>query len=320
MRLGIVALVSTAVVAAAIAGRHVLLVALLSLEGAPPLDPPGELGPTERWADDYFTVEELGPGLFAIGEPRYLQRNFDYLVVGEERAVLFDAGAGRGDIRPVVASLTDRPLLFVPSHFHYDHVGNGITFDRVAIVDLPELRERAPDDRLTLTWQEHLGAAEGYDSPTFEVAEWIAPNAEIDLGGRSLEVLYTPGHTWDSISLYDRAAGFLLAGDFIYEGPLFAFTPTSSLGDYAQGAATVLGRVEPGTRLFGAHRMTPPGAPELDLDDVRDLRRSLEALARGELEGEGVYPVSYPVNDSMDLLAEPAWLQRWAPSHPEFAE
>jgi hypothetical protein len=45
-----------------------------------------------RWFDDYFVVETIDPSTFAIGEPRYYQGNYSYLIVGTARAVLFDAG------------------------------------------------------------------------------------------------------------------------------------------------------------------------------------------------------------------------------------
>ncbi len=70
------------------------------------------------------------------------------------------------DIRATAESLTDLPITLLPSHFHYDHIGNNITFERIAVVDLPYLRERAPDNLLTLTNAEHLGMAEGFAAPT----------------------------------------------------------------------------------------------------------------------------------------------------------
>ena len=39
-------------------------------------------------------MEDLGDGTFAIGEPRYCQQNYSYLIVGQTRAILFDSGAG----------------------------------------------------------------------------------------------------------------------------------------------------------------------------------------------------------------------------------
>lgn len=308
--LGLVALLIVAAIA--VEFRHRILFTAVSTGKPPPLLPEQDEGPSVRWFDDYFTIEQLDARTWAIGEPRYEQQVFNYLIVGRERALLFDAGTGLRDIRPVAASLTDLPLTFMPSHLHYDHIGNEVTFERVALVDLPYLRERAPDDRLALTWAEHLGTAEGYDAPTLEIDEWIAPGETIALGGRTLLVLHTPGHTTDSVSLFDEANGLLFSGDFLYEGPLFAFLPNSSLRDYLQAAGAVTEAVPGDVRIYGAHRTAPPGAPLLSMGDVRDLREGLESIREGALQGDGAYPVVYPINERLDLWAPPSFLQDWS--------
>ena len=310
-KLALVLAVSCALAALGVWQRHRLLGALLSLQGAPPLGAATEEGPAVRWHDDYFTVQALDARTFAIGEPRYAQQNFSYLIAGTQRAVLFDAGPGLRDIRALAESLTPLPITFVPSHFHYDHVGNRITFERVAVVDLPGLRARAADNRLALLPLEHLGSAEGFVAPTLEVDEWLAVGATIALGERELVVLATPGHTEESISLLDRASGLLFSGDFVYPGALYAFLPNSSMGDYQAGARSVLAAAAPETRIFGAHRVAPPGAPELAMQDVRDLADTLAAIAAGTRESTGFYPAAYRVNARLELLAEPRPLQRW---------
>jgi glyoxylase-like metal-dependent hydrolase (beta-lactamase superfamily II) len=285
----------------------------------PPLLDQVDEGPGVRWHDDYFTVEALDERTFAIGEPRYYQRNYNYLLLGTERAVLFDAGPGVRDIRPVAQALTDLPVTFVPSHFHVDHVGNEITFEKVAVIDLPYLRARAPDNRLQLTDREHLGFHEDVAPPTLEVDEWIAAGDTMQLGDRSLRVLYTPGHTEDSISLLDLDSGQLFSGDFIYPGPLYAYLPNSGMGDYVQAADTVLNSAPAGVRIHGAHRGRSPGAPRLTLADIQDLRVALDAIRSGELSGDGFYPVRYRINSRLRLLADPWWLQNWTPRHPSLA-
>ncbi len=306
--------------AVAVNQRHFILVHAMSFSDPPALAEPTDEGARVRWHDDYFTVQALDENTFAIGEPRYYQQNYSYLIAGSERAVLFDAGPGHRDIRPVAQALTSLPITFVPSHFHYDHIGNEITFDRVAVVDLPYLRARAPANRLQLTLEEHLGVAEGFAIPTLEIDEWLAPGSLVPLGDRTLRVLHTPGHTEDSISLLDIESGFLFTGDFIYPGPLFAFLPNSGMGDYLQGADTLLRGSPTRARLFGAHRVSAPGAPELDTTDVAQLQSALRQIKSGELEGEGFYPVSYRVSSRLELLAEPRWLQNWTPRHPASAQ
>jgi hydroxyacylglutathione hydrolase len=296
--------------------RHRIVIALMTTGNSPNLLSPADEGKSVRWHDDYFIIKTLDPKTFVIGEPRYHQQNLNYLIVGSERAILFDAGSGYRDVNAVAETLTDKPITFIPSHFHYDHVGNGRSFNRVAIIDLPHIRSRAENGKLKLTWQEHLGSAEGYDLPTLKVDEWLIPNESIAIGGRELRVLYTPGHTDDSISLLDVKNGYLFTGDFLYEGPLFAFLPNSRMSDYLQGTETLLTSVPPQTRIYGAHRLGSPGVPELKLTDVQDLDKALRLIRKGDLAGDGIFPITYSVNRTMQLLVEPAWLQNWDRRYP----
>ena len=284
----------------------------------------GDEEPEARWFDDYYTIFKIDDRTYAIGETRYWQLNFNYLIIGDERAILFDAGPGIRDIRPVVRSLTDKPLTFVPSHFHYDHVGNGIEFENVAIIDLPFLRERAPDNRLTLTSDEHLGKMERFASPTFTVGEWWKPGQTIDLGNRQIEVVYTPGHTTDGVSLVDVDAGYAFTGDFFCAGTLASFTPTGGMGDYVQGIEALLEVSPPNTVVYGAHRIlvgakkSPErGLPIAHHEDMVALRDALLAIEAGTLKGSGLYPYMYSVNDQIDLWSNPPFMQEWERSHPQ---
>jgi len=274
-------------------------------------------GAAATWFDDYYTIEKIDERTFAIGEPRYYQLNFNYLVLGDSRAIIFDAGTGQRDIRQVVASLTDLPVTFIPSHLHFDHIGNEVVFEKTALVDLPHLRKRAPDNKLPLTRFEHLGEVEGYSLPELKISEWLSPNETIDLGNRILLVVYTPGHTQDSISLFDQAAGYLFSGDFLYPGQLYGFLPNSNMGDYLQGAETIESVSGNSLRVFGAHRDDSIGVPELSLETVTKLRSTLNAIRSGTLRSSGIYPVTYQVNDRVELLSEPKWLQDWDPVYPE---
>jgi glyoxylase-like metal-dependent hydrolase (beta-lactamase superfamily II) len=278
----------------------------------PPLLPATDEGARVRWLDDYFTVEQVAADTYAIGEPRYAQQNYSYLIIGSERALLFDAGPGIRDIRRTAESLTDRPIVFLPSHFHYDHVGNEITFNEIAVVDLPHIRDRVNErGELTLLPMEHLGMGEGVTAPTWQVDHWWPPGTRIELGGRSLELLYTPGHTTDSISLLDPANDILFSGDYLYPGDLYGFLPNSSMADYLSAADELTGRLAENTELLGAHRVSPPGAPRLELGDLHDLRAGLIGIRERRIEGSGFYPQAFAINDRLVMLAEPRWLQRW---------
>jgi glyoxylase-like metal-dependent hydrolase (beta-lactamase superfamily II) len=294
--------------------RRELLMRVMLATGAgepPPLLAMTEEGPEARWVDEYFTVELVAPRTFAIGEPRYAQQNYSYLIIGDERALLFDAGPGIRDIRATAQALTDRPIVFLPSHFHYDHVGNEVTFEEIAVVDLPYLRERAVGDRLSLTTMEHLGGAEGFDAPTWQVDHWWKPGAQVELGGRALRLLYTPGHTTDSVSLWDQANNVVFSGDYLYPGDLYGFLPNSSMADYDRTADALLRELPENTLFLGAHRVAPPGPPRLGWQDLMDLRTGLDGIRDRTVEGQGTYPQAFPISERLTMLAEPRWMQRW---------
>jgi hydroxyacylglutathione hydrolase len=142
--------------------------------------------------------EDRRPDL-AIKEVHYWQYNVNYLILGNERAILFDTGPGVYSIRKVVERLTDLPMTVLASHLHFDHVGNHQEFDRIALPDKPDLRERTVDGRFTLDHVRHLYAV----NVSFRVAEWWREGQVVDLGGRKLEVLSVPGHTEESTALLD---------------------------------------------------------------------------------------------------------------------
>ena len=46
-----------------------------------------------------------------------------YLLIGKERALLFDTAYGVGNLREFVEGITDKPVTVVNSHGHFDHTG-----------------------------------------------------------------------------------------------------------------------------------------------------------------------------------------------------
>lgn len=266
-----------------------------------------------RMVDDYFAVEDLGGGTFGIGEPRYYQQNYSYLIVGERRALLFDSGSGTRDISGVVAALTHLPVTVMVSHLHFDHLGGVDPFDRIAMIDLPQTRADVSGGRFKPGRYEYMGFVDGRVPPSIRVTEWLAPGAVIDLGGRKLSLLSTPGHTPSSIALFDPTAQRLFIGDFIYPTTLYAFLPGASLSAYHQTARRLLATLPVDTVLWTAHccrKGEGISAPWLTMADLRDLDDALIRVSAGKAKAEGLYPRVYPVNDQMTLAAAFPWNNR----------
>jgi hypothetical protein len=167
------------------------LVALLVERPEPKAPPPLDRG--VAWNGEWYTVQHLDEATIAIGEPRSEGRNVSYLLLGSARAVLFDAGEGWADLSPVVDDLADLPVIVIPSHLHYDHLGSIENFSAIALPDLPALRAQAPDGVLVPTFHQFLGVVVDRDPPALHVAEWWKPDEPVDLGEREVVVRHTPG-------------------------------------------------------------------------------------------------------------------------------
>lgn len=256
------------------------------------------------WFDDYFTIEYIDSKTIAIGEPRYHQQNYNYLILGDDSAILFDTGPGVRDIKPVIEHLTNLPVVVTQSHLHFDHVGNHDKFENIAVPNLAYLQDQRVDKVLSLTHKQHLGFVEDIASPNLNVTQWWSPGAKVDLGNRTLQMIHAPGHTPDSIVLLDRERDLLFTGDFIYPGPLFAMLPGSDLADYLASTRSLIEVTKEDTKLLTAHRGFPPGAPVLAQQDLLDLKAGLVGVLDGSLQGEGVYIQAYRINDRIELLAD----------------
>ena len=76
----------------------------------------------------FYQIEPLFPGLTRIWD---VARTAMYLVEGADRAVLIDTGVGVGDLKSVVAGLTDKPVTVLLTHGHVDHALGAVGFDDV---------------------------------------------------------------------------------------------------------------------------------------------------------------------------------------------
>jgi glyoxylase-like metal-dependent hydrolase (beta-lactamase superfamily II) len=307
---GIVAAMLVAAAGAGLAFPPVVYVELMHATHSRPAWPapliPGSpvAGPSRGAVVGYWRVQKIAPDTYAIGEPQDDLDNFEYLLIGNKRALLIDAGATERDVRPVLATLTQLPVTVIPTHLHSDHTNGLRNFDSIALIDLPETRSREINGVIHLGRYQYLGTG-GDDPPLFRVTEWIKPDGFIDLGERRVQVLWTPGHTKTSISVRDPAAQLLFTGDLIYPTTLYAFLPESSLSTYVATADRLLATLPGETVIYGAHccrNDTAPAAPWLDMNDLRDVRKAVQNVLSGSATGRGFIIRRFPVNGRMTIV------------------
>ena len=262
-----------------------------------PPRPGWEVHPRVAVASSWFAVYRIEAGVFALYEPHQAQEVLSWLILGEERALLFDTGMGLAPIRPVVEELTGLPVVVLNSHTHYDHMGGNAEFETILALDSDYGRHNA------LGWDHDAVAGElvptafcteklpGFDAARyrirpFRVTGFVADGHVIDLGGRRLEVLELPGHSPDSIALIDRSAGLLWPGDTFYEGQIWLYFPGTDLDAYARSVRRLASLVPSLRRVLPSHNK-PVAVPERleQLGRAFDLVRQGSAPSRPSRDG-----------------------------------
>ena len=145
------------------------------------------------------------------------------LVIGEEKALLFDTAYGFGNLPSEIRAITDKPLIVVDSHGHMDHTCGNYQFEEVYL---------HPDDFMlcqnhngvkrrqnNLNNLKNIGAVpENFDEEKYLHAgcgnlKELHIGDVFDLGGVSLEVIKMTGHTMGSVGLLIRNWRILLVAD-----------------------------------------------------------------------------------------------------------
>jgi glyoxylase-like metal-dependent hydrolase (beta-lactamase superfamily II) len=240
-------------------------------------------------ADSWFEVYLIRPGVFAIYEPHQFEEVISYLILGNKRALLFDTGLGVGKISSVVRGLTPLSVIVVNSHTHFDHVGGNAEFQKIWNQDLPYTLTNARGglndySRDALSPQRLCGELpKGVSASTFSTRPWRATHIlkdgeTIDLGNRKLQVLFTPGHTPDSLCLIDRKNKLLFTGDTYYPGPIYLFVPETDLAAYTSSIHR-LAELAPSLKLLLPAHNVPFAEPQV----LVRLDAALKAIQRGEV-------------------------------------
>jgi glyoxylase-like metal-dependent hydrolase (beta-lactamase superfamily II) len=123
-----------------------------------------------------------------------------YLVEGEEKALLIDAGIGIGDLAAYVKSLTSKPVELIVTHGHLDHCGGAPLFNSVYLNQEDIELSRANSDIKTRASLIRSLIGNGIPDDSFVLQSKVdyrplEDGDSFDLGGLTVEMLAMPGHT-----------------------------------------------------------------------------------------------------------------------------
>lgn len=138
------------------------------------------------------------------------------LVLGKERALLFDTGSGIDDMKGAVRDITKLPLIVIDSHGHFDHIGGNAQFDEVYLSEMDFPIIEAYDTELMNRWMKDLTeeTAQPFSMPP---REWKCIRRldfdSFELGELRCEIIPLRGHTAGSIGIWIPPLRLLLSGD-----------------------------------------------------------------------------------------------------------
>lgn len=207
-----------------------------------------------------YCVKTMGERIWAIEEG--VVRMF--LIEGETYALLLDTGFGKGNLKELVSGLTQKPLMLALSHSDRDHIGGCEQFEGEIYLHPAEYErflQNMPQNRL------HL-------KPLWE-------GDTIELGGRRLAVLHTPGHTPGSIMLLEQETGVLFSGDSVQEGPIYMFGSGRNLEALCASMERLEKRKEAFQTVLPCHGKMP-----LDASYLGEIQRGAQAILKGKIEGQ----------------------------------
>ena len=232
----------------------------------------------EKW----YTIDRIDAETNIISEYRHWEETHCYLIEGSDRCLLIDTGLGICNISEEVKRLTDKPVTAAATHIHWDHIGGHKYYPNfyASAEELDWLNGKFPltMDTIRDMVTDRCDLPEGYDVNDYEFfqgtpARLLQDGDTIDLGGRVITVLHTPGHSPGHLCFWEASRGYLFTGDLVYKDTLFAYYPSTD----PQAYLTSLEKIAklPVKKVFPAHHSLDI-QPEI-LIRMRDAFRQLNA-------------------------------------------
>ena len=230
----------------------------------------------------WFTLDRIDNETFILSEYRHWEETHCYLLNGKSRSLLIDTGLGISNICDAVQPLTDKPVTAIATHIHWDHIGGHSHFpDFYAhAAELNWLNGEFPLPLETIKEMvvDRCDLPDGFDVNRYAFFQGtptkVLTNHEIiDLGGREIEVLHTPGHSPGHLCFWEKERGYLFTGDLVYKDVLFAYYPSTDPEAYLASLEELAAL--PVKKVFPAHHSLNI-EPEIIIR-MRDAFRTLKA-------------------------------------------
>ncbi|PJC86630.1 Zn-dependent hydrolase [Vibrio sp. HA2012] len=208
-----------------------------------------------------------------------------YLVEGSNSAALIDSGAGVGDLKSYVESITSKPVKVLLTHGHVDHIGGASRFENVYMNH---------DDAGVFAKHNSLETRRGYIHGTYRDAKNLKESDyskqldlkkikdlssydSFNLGGVSLEFFDAKGHTPGELAVLLKEDRILIGGDSANQFTFLFDEFSLGLSSYEK-SMTQLKKETDGKydRYFVSH-----GSGEMSKDTIKNIINLCEEIKAG---------------------------------------
>lgn len=146
-----------------------------------------------------------------------------YIVACRESklCIIIDPGCNNADEFIELETLINKeglePILLINTHCHLDHI-----FGNAWAVDKYDIPLHFHEDELPVQQSFQIVASHyGFKvDPTPPADEFLAIEKPIRFGEVQFDLLFTPGHSPGSVSLWNKADGYVISGDVLFKNSI----------------------------------------------------------------------------------------------------
>ena len=201
-----------------------------------------------------------------------------YLLEGSERAMLLDSGLGMIPLDEITAELTLLPVDVLATHAHLDHIGGNSFFEKGFINELDREVFSLHCDKFRSHYPDYQFRGQR------DNIIWYTGEKECQLGGRTLRLVSSPGHTLGAVSILDVERKWLFTGDTCCQASvLLNLEYTTTVETYKRTIERLLSIGEQYDLTWPAHHKIPV-SPEI----LEQFREAADLLLDKKAEGEDI--------------------------------
>lgn len=142
---------------------------------------------------------------------------YSTLVLGEERALVWDTGCGIDNLKETIRTITNLPLLVILSHGHFDHIGGSSEFEEAYMSEKDFVILESYDEKRLNQWIREMIPEAGDRNASYAAKSWLHIKRldfeEFNLGNLPCQIVSLPGHSEGSVGVLIPKLRLLLSGD-----------------------------------------------------------------------------------------------------------